>query len=144
MHTHKKTVHIDIVSAEQEIFSGDVESVIATGEGGELGIMPGHTPLLTKLKAGAVRLFKEGNEDFFFVSGGILEVQPHMVTVLADTIARAADLDEMAAIAAKERAEKLLSDKKADIDYSLAATELAEAMAQLRVISQMKDRLGIK
>lgn len=144
MLTNKKTLHIDIVSAEHEIFSGEVESVIASGEGGELGIMPGHTALLTKLKPGAVRLFKDGNEDFFFVSGGILEVQPHMVTVLADTIARAADLDEAAAIEAKERAEKLLSDKQADIDYSLAAAELAEAMAQLRVISQMKDKLGIK
>lgn len=144
MHTAKKTLHIDIVSAEQEIFSGEVESVIASGEGGELGIMPGHTALLTKLKPGTVRLFKDNSEDSFFVSGGILEVQPHLVTVLADTIARASDLDEMAAIQAKERAEKMLSDKQSDIDYTKATAELAEAMAQLRVISQMKDKLGIK
>ena len=145
MLTNKKTLHIDIVSAEQEIFSGEVESVIASGEGGELGIMPGHTALLTKLKPGAIRILKNnGEEDAYFVSGGILEVQPHLVTVLADTVARAADLDEMAAVEAKERAEKILSDKSADINYTLAAAELAEAMAQLRIISQMRDKLGIK
>jgi len=144
MNTETKTLHIDIVSAEKEIYSGDVEQVIASGESGELGIMPGHTALLTKLKPGEITLIKNGKPDLFYVSGGIFEVQPHLVTVLADTVARASDLDEMKAIEAKERAEKVLKDKKTDIDFTIASAELAEAMAQLRVISKMRDKLNMK
>ncbi len=141
---NSKTLHIDIVSAEKEIYSGDVEQVIASGEAGELGIMPGHTALLTKLKPGEITLVKNGEIDLFYVSSGILEVQPHLVTVLADTVARASDLDEMKAIEAKEQAEKTLKDKQNDIDFTRASAELAEAMAQLRVISKMRDKLKIK
>lgn len=141
---NSKTLHIDIVSAEKEIYSGDVEQVIASGEAGELGIMPGHTALLTKLKPGEITLIKNGEADLFYVSSGILEVQPHLVTVLADTVARASDLDEMKAIEAKEHAEKVLKDKQNDIDFTRASAELAEAMAQLRVISKMRDKLNIK
>ncbi len=141
---NSKTLHIDIVSAEKEIYSGDVEQVIASGEAGELGIMPGHTALLTKLKPGEITLVKNGEVDLFYVSSGILEVQPHLVTVLADTVARASDLDEMKAIEAKEQAEKTLKDKQNDIDFTRASAELAEAMAQLRVISKMRDKLKIK
>ena len=136
-----KTLHIDIVSAEKEIYSGDVEQIIASGEAGELGIMPGHTALLTKLKPGEITLVKNGEPELFYVSSGILEVQPHLVTVLADTVARASDLDEMKAIEAKEQAEKALKDKQNDIDFTRASAELAEAMAQLRVISKMRDKL---
>jgi F-type H+-transporting ATPase subunit epsilon len=136
-----KTMRIEIVSAEKEIFSGEVDSVTAMGEAGEVGISPGHTPLLAPLKPGEIRLYKDGKEDSFYVSSGILEVQPHLVTVLADTVARAADLDELAAIQAKERAEKALSDKKSDIDFNMATAELAEAMAQLRLISKFRDKL---
>jgi F-type H+-transporting ATPase subunit epsilon len=144
MNPESKTMQIDIVSAEQEIYSGQVDHVTVTGEAGELGIMPGHTALLTQLKPGEIRLFKNGEEDIFFVSGGVLEVQPHVVTVLADTVVRASALDEMAAIEAKERAEKMLADTQSTIDFTRANAELAEAMAQLRAISKMRDRLGIK
>lgn len=135
------TLHIDIVSAEEKIFSGRAEVVIVTGQMGELGIYPGHTPLLTGLKPGMVRVQSQGgNEDVYYVSGGMLEVQPETVTILADTIARAADLDEAAAIEAKERAEKLLAAKKADFDYSTAVAELAEAVAQLRAIKELRKK----
>jgi F-type H+-transporting ATPase subunit epsilon len=144
MNNPAQKIHIDIVSAEQAIFSGEVDQVIATGEAGELGIMPGHTALLTKLKPGEIRLMNQGQEDLFYVSGGILEVQPHLITVLADIVARAADLDEMAAMAAKEHAEKLLADQSAEINFVRANAELAEAMAQLRLISKLRDKLGIK
>ena len=139
-----KTLHIDIVSAEKEIYSGGVEQIIASGEAGELGIMPGHTALLTKLKPGEITLVKNGESELFYVSSGILEVQPHLVTVLADTVARASELDEMKAVEAKEQAEKALKDKQNDIDFTRASAELAEAMAQLRVISKMRDKLNIK
>ena len=144
MDTQTKTLHIDIVSAEKEIYSGDVEQVIASGEAGELGIMPGHTALLTKLKPGEITLINQGKPELFYVSGGVLEVQPHLVTVLADTVARANDLDEMKVLEAKEQAEKALKDKQLDIDFTRASVELAEAMAQLRVISKMRDKLNIK
>lgn len=144
MNEQNKTLQVDIVSAEEEIFSGTAEQVIAMGEAGEVGIAPGHTALLARLKPGEVRLLNGKQEELFFVSGGMLEVQPHLVTVLADTVARVSDLDEMAALTAKERAEKILADKKSDIDFTKANAELAEAMAQLRLISKMRDKLGMK
>ena len=144
MDQQAKTLHIDIVSAEKEIFSGEAEQVIASGGAGELGIMPGHTALLTKLKPGEITLIHQGKTTLFYVSGGMLEVQPHLVTVLADTVTRASDLDEMKAMQAKEQSEKRLKDKKSDIDFTRASAELAEAMAQLRIISKMRDRLNIK
>ena len=134
------TLHVDIVSAEAEIFSGTASMVFAPAEMGEVGIAPRHTPLLTRLKAGEVRIQAEGKEEqFFYVSGGILEVQPHVVTVLADTAMRARDLDEAAALKAKERAEKAMVDKKSDFDYAKAQAELAEAIAQLRTIKKIRE-----
>ncbi len=135
------TIHVDIVSAETEIFSGPAEMVFAPGEMGELGIAPRHTPLLTRLKAGEVRVKPPQGEDlFFFVSGGMLEIQPHVVTVLADTALRAKDIDEAAAVAAKERAEQALRDKKGDMDYARAQAELAESIAQLRTLEKLRKR----
>ena len=126
------TMHCDIVSAEREIFSGRVTMVIATGTLGELGIMPGHAPLLTGIVPGPVRLQMDGGEEeVFFASGGFLEVQPGVVTVLADTALRADDLDEAEAAAAKDQAERALSDQAADFDFSVAAAQLAEAGARL-------------
>jgi F-type H+-transporting ATPase subunit epsilon len=135
------TLHVDIVSAEAEIFSGTVTMVFAPAEMGEVGIAPRHAPMLTKLKPGEVRVqTQEGEEQSFFVSGGLLEVQPHVVTVLADTAIRAHDLDEAAALEAKERAEQMLSDKQADIDYARAQAELAESMAQLAAIRKLREK----
>lgn len=135
------TFHVDVVSAEEEIFSGVVEMLFAPGEMGELGIMARHTPLLTALKPGELRLRMEnGEEQSIYVSGGMLEIQPHVVTVLSDTAVRAKDLDEAAALEAKERAEKALQDKQADIDYALAEAELAEAIAQLQTIQRLKKQ----
>ncbi len=137
------TIHVDIVSAEAEIFSGTANMVFAPAEMGEVGIAPRHTPLLTRLKAGEVRVQMEGQEEqFFYVSGGMLEIQPHMVTVLADTALRATDLDEAAALRVKERAEKAMTDKKSDFDYAKAQAELAEAVAQLRTIQHLRDKTG--
>ncbi len=133
-------LHIDIVSAEEEIFSGDVDVVIASGESGELGIFPGHTALLTPLKPGEIRLQIGAQEDVYYVSGGTMEVQPHMVTVLADTVSRADELDEVAAIEAKKRAEKAMHDSKKQLDYTLAVIELTKALAQLRAINRIKRR----
>lgn len=133
------TIHVDIVSAEAAIFSGSATMVFAPAEMGEVGIAPRHTPMLTRLKPGEVRVqTDDGKEQTFYVSGGMLEVQPHVVTVLSDTALRARDLDEAAALAAKERAEKLLSDNQADIDYAKAQAELAEAVAQLRTIQKLR------
>jgi F-type H+-transporting ATPase subunit epsilon len=135
------TMHCDIVSAEREIFSGRVTMVIATGTLGELGIMPGHAPLLTGIRSGPVRLkFDDGQEEVFFASGGYLEVQPAVVTVLADTALRADDVDGAAAIQAKEQAERALADQQSDFDFSLAAAQLAEASARLRTIEELKRR----
>ena len=135
------TLHCDIVSAETEIFSGRVTLVVATGSLGEIGIMAGHAPLLTGLKPGPVRLKKDdGEEEVFFASGGYLEIQPGVVTVLADTASRAEDVDEAAAMKAKEDAEKALSDKNAEFEFSLAAAQLAEASAQLRTLEELKKR----
>lgn len=135
------TIHVDIVSAEAAIFSGTANMVFAPAEMGEVGIAPRHTPLLTRLKPGEVRVQVEGREEqFFYVSGGILEIQPHVVTVLADTALRAKDLDEAAAIRVKERAEKALADKASDFDYAKAQAELAEASAQLHAIRRMREQ----
>ncbi len=137
------TMHVDIVSAEAEIFSGTASMVFAPAEMGEVGIAPRHTQLLTRLKPGEVRVQDDkGEEQIFYVSGGILEVQPHMVTVLSDTAVRAKDLDEAAALKAKEQAEKALADNQSDIDYAKAQAELAEAMAQLRAIQHLRDKTG--
>ena len=135
------TLHVDIVSAEAEIFSGTVTMVFAPAEMGEVGIAPRHAPLLTRLKPGEIRIQQaDGSEQSFFVSGGMLEVQPHVVTVLADTAIRAHDLDEAAAVQAKERAERMLSDKHADIDYAKAQAELAQSIAQLRAIQKLRNK----
>lgn len=129
------TVHLDIVSIEQKIFSGLAEMVIVTGALGELGVMPGHAALLTAINPGPVRVIKQGGiEEVFYVSGGILEVQPDVVSVLADTALRAADLDEARAAEAREQAERLVKQRKSDADISRAFIELAQAIAQLRTI----------
>ncbi|MDB6441847.1 MULTISPECIES: F0F1 ATP synthase subunit epsilon [Pseudomonas] len=137
------TVHCDIVSAEGEIFSGLVEMVVAHGELGDLGIALGHAPLITNLKPGPIRLIKQGGEvEVYYISGGFLEVQPNMVKVLADTVQRAADLDEASAQEAVKAAEKALSEKGADFDYGSAAARLAEAAAQLRTVQQIRKKFG--
>ncbi|KTD12780.1 F0F1 ATP synthase subunit epsilon [Legionella hackeliae] len=136
------TTHLDIVSAEQEIFSGVVEMVVATGELGEVGIVPGHAPLLTLLKPGEVRVTLQGGaQEVYYVSGGMLEVQPHYVTVLADAIERADEIDEAAALAAKARAEEAIASKGAEMDYSKAAAELARAVAQIRAIQKIRKHI---
>lgn len=136
------TTHLDIVSAEQEIFSGVVEMVVATGELGEVGVTPGHAPLLTVLKPGEVRVTLPGGEQvIYYISGGMLEVQPFYVTVLADAVERADNLDEAAALAAKARAEEAIANKDAELDYSVAAVELARAMAQIRAIQKARKML---
>ena len=133
------TTHINIVSAEEEIYSGTAEMIFALAVMGEVGIAPRHTPMLTPLKAGEVRLQTAGKEEqFFYVSGGVLEVQPHVVTVLADTAVRAKDLDEAAAIEARKRAEAALKDSTDKVDYAKAQAELAEAMAQLKAIDHLR------
>jgi len=140
--TTARTIRLDIVSAEQEIFSGQAEMVYATGILGELGIAPGHTPLLTALKPGNIRAqITPQQEEVFYVSGGMLEVQPHCVTVLADTALRATDIDEAAAIEAKESAEKLLAQKSSEIDLARASSELAEAIAQIQAVRKLKKQL---
>ena len=136
------TIHVDIVSAEKEIYSGAAEAVFASAVMGELGIYPRHTPLLTRLKAGEVRLLVNGEEEQFYVSGGMIEVQPHVVTVLADTAMRADDVDEAAALEAKVDAERLLKDTDAKLDMAEAQAKLAEAMAQLRSIERMRKTKG--
>ena len=133
------TTHINIVSAEEEIFSGTAEMIFAPAIMGEVGIAPRHTPMLTPLKAGEIRLQTEGKEEqFFYVSGGMLEVQPHVVTVLADTAVRAKDLDEASALEAKKQAEAALKDNAGKVDYAKAQAELAEAVAQLRTIDHLR------
>jgi len=135
------TLHVDIVSAEAEIFSGPATMVFAPAEMGEVGIAPRHSPLLTRLKPGVVRIqTQEGEERSFFVSGGMLEIQPHVVTVLADTVIRAHDLAAAPPLEAKERAEKLLGDKQADVDYAKAQAELAQSMAQLQAIQKLREK----
>ncbi|UVE17803.1 F0F1 ATP synthase subunit epsilon [Pseudomonas sp. LS44] len=137
------TVHCDIVSAEGEIFSGLVEMVVAHGNLGDLGIAPGHAPLITDLKPGPITLTKQGGErEVFYISGGFLEVQPNMVKVLADTVTRAADLDEASAQQALKDAEKALHAKGAEFDYGSAAARLAEAAAQLRTVQAVRKKFG--
>jgi F-type H+-transporting ATPase subunit epsilon len=137
------TTHLDIVSAEKEIFSGVVEMVVATGDLGELGIIPGHAPLLTILKPGEIRITLLGGEKIvYYVSGGLLEVQPHHVTVLADAVERAEHLDEAAALAAKARAEEAIANKASDLDYSKAAAELANAIAQIRILQKFRKNVS--
>lgn len=137
-----KTIELDIVSAEGSIFNGQVAFVSVTGASGELGIHPGHAPLLTSLKPGQIRVtLPDGREEVFYMSGGMLEVQPHMVSVLADTAVRAEDLDEAAVIAAKQRAEKMVQQKAEGIEYSRALSELAEAAAQLHAITTLREKM---
>ena len=137
------TVHVDIVSAEREIFSGSAEMVFAPAVLGEVGIAPGHTPMLTQLGPGEVRLrLSAGSEEAFYISGGMLEVQPRVVTILSDTAARAEDLDEAAVIKAKEAAEQALTDKSTAMDYAKARAELAETVAQLQTIQRLRRRAG--
>jgi F-type H+-transporting ATPase subunit epsilon len=135
------TIHVDIVSAEGQIFSGEASMVFVPGSRGELGIAPRHAPLLTTLKAGEVRVQSEGHEEqSFYVGGGSLEIQPNAVTVLADTAARARDLDEAAALAAKQRAEDAVRDRTDKVDIAKAQAELAQAMAQLRAIERLRKK----
>lgn len=133
------TIHVDIVSAEGEIFSGEAAMVFAPAVMGEIGIAPRHAPLLTTLKPGEVRVQTPGGEEqFFYVSGGALEIQPHLVTVLADTALRAKDLDEAAAVQAKQRAEEALKDRGDKIELAEAQAELARAAAQLKAIERLR------
>ena len=134
------TLHVDIVSAEQEIYSGTAEMVFAPLSTGEVGVLPRHAPLIARMKPGEVRVRTSTEELQFYVSGGVLEVQPHVVTVLADTAIRAKDLDEAAAQSAKQRAEEALKDRKTDIDYAQAQADLAQAVAQLRSIRKLRDK----
>ena len=134
------TIHVDIVSAEKSLFSGTAEVVIAPGQRGELGIYPRHTPLLTTLKPGSVRIKvpNQAEEELVYVSGGMLEVQPHVVTILSDSAIRGADLDEAKALEAKRAAEEAMKDKVAAIDYAQAQAELAQAIAQLAAIQKLR------
>lgn len=137
-----QTIHVDVVSAEESIFSGEAEFVALPGESGELGIYPSHTPLITRIRPGAVRIKIPGraDEEFVFVAGGILEVQPKAVTVLADTAIRGGDLDEAKAQAAKKQAEELLQNNDSKIDYAKAQAELATAIAQLAAIQRLRHK----
>ena len=136
------TVHVDVVSAEESIFSGLAEFVVLPGEIGELGIFPGHMPLMTRIKPGAVRLKLQGQEreELIFVAGGILEVQPGLVTVLADTAIRGHDLDEAKALDAKKKAEEAMGNRSSEMDYARAQAELAEAVAQLAAIHRLRKK----
>ena len=137
------TVHGSIVSAEEEIFSRAVASVIATGTLGELGIYPGHTPLLTGIQPGPVRLIMEdGEEEVFFASGGFLEVQPTSITLLADTALRADDIDEAAAVEAEQKARQELGDQKSDIDFARVSSDIQEQAAMLRSVRKLRERKG--
>ena len=133
------TVNLNVVSAEESLFSGSIKSLQITGSEGELGIHPGHAPLLTTLLPGMVRLVKQfGDEENIYINGGVLEIQPGSVTVLADTAIRAEDLDEQAALDAKKHAEEHIANPTADFEYAEAAIELAEAIAQLRLIRKLR------
>jgi F-type H+-transporting ATPase subunit epsilon len=137
------TLHVDIVSAEGEIFSGEASMVFAPAAMGEIGIAPRHAPLLTTLKAGEVRVQAPGKEEqFFFVSGGALEIQPHLVTVLADTALRAKDLDEAAALQAKQRAEEALKNRATTVETAELQAQLAQAVAQIRAIEKLRKLKG--
>jgi F-type H+-transporting ATPase subunit epsilon len=136
-----KSFQVDVVSAEENIYSGQATFVALPGEAGELGILPGHTPLISRIRAGAVRIQNEGSEEeLVFVAGGILEVQPRSVTVLADTAIRGKDLDEAKALEAKKLAEEALAKNAADVDYARAQAELMEAIAQLSAIRKLRRK----
>ena len=136
------TIHVDVVSAEASIFSGEAEFVALPGEAGELGIYPKHTPLITRIKPGAVRIKVAGRdeEEFVFIAGGLLEVQPNSVTVLADTAIRGADLDEAKALAAKKHAEEAMVNQESKVDYARAQAELSVAVAQLAAIARLRGK----
>jgi F-type H+-transporting ATPase subunit epsilon len=137
------TIHCDIVSAEQEIFSGLAELVVAAGSLGDLGVSYGHAPLLTDLKPGPVRVITQGGEEeVFYVSGGYLEVQPGIVSILADHALRADDMDEAAALEAQQQAKEDLANQNSEIDYTLASARLAEAAAQIRAVQALKKKMG--
>jgi F-type H+-transporting ATPase subunit epsilon len=136
------TLHVDVVSAQQSIFSGEATFVALPGEGGELGILPRHTPLITRIKPGAVRIKRadNGEEEFVFVAGGILEVQPGTVTVLADTAIRGHDLDEAKALEARQQAADAMKNAKSDIDFAAAQSEFATMAAQIAAISKLRKK----
>ncbi len=135
------TMHVNIVSAEKEIYSGTVTQVFAPAEMGEVGVMPRHAPMLSTLKAGIVRVLpQDGEEQTFYVSGGILEIQPHVVTILSDTALRAADIDESAALEAKARSEATMKEKASDMDYAKAKSELIEAVAQIEALKKIRKK----
>lgn len=135
------TIHVDVVSAEESIFSGEATFVALPGEMGELGIYPRHTPLITRIKPGSVRIQKaEGGEELVFVAGGILEVQPHLITVLADTAIRGGDLDEAKVNEARKHAEDALKNAKSQIDMARASTELAVLTAQVAALRRYRDK----
>lgn len=136
------TIHVDVVSAEEQIYSGEAEFVVLPGEAGELGIYPRHTPLITRIKPGAVRIKPEGGgaEELIFVAGGVLEVQPKVVTVLADTAIRGHDLDEAKALEAQKRAQEAMHDRSGKMEYAKAAAELAEAAAQIQAIRKLRQK----
>ncbi len=139
------SVHVDVVSAEESIFSGLAEMVVVPGDQGELGIYPRHAPLLTRIRPGAVRIKladKQGEEALIYVSGGILEVQPNVVTVLADTAIRGADLDEARAQEAKRAAEEAMRNRTSVLDYAKAQAELAEAVAQIQAIQKLRKQVA--
>ncbi|MFV1996678.1 MAG: F0F1 ATP synthase subunit epsilon [Acidiferrobacterales bacterium] len=136
------TMYVDIVSAEEEIYSGTAEMLFAPTVNGEVGILPRHTQLIARMKPGEVRVRKGNDEQIFYVSGGVLEVQPNVVTVLADTAIRARDLDEAQALEAKKRAESAMQNMKADMDYARAQAELMEAVAQLHTIQKIRQKRG--
>ncbi len=135
------TMHVNIVSAEQEIYSGTVTQLFAPAEMGEVGVMPRHAPMLSTLKPGVVRvILQNGEEETFYVSGGILEIQPHVITILSDTALRADDIDEAAALEAKARAEAAMKDKASDMDYVKAKTVLIEAVAQIEALKKLRKK----
>lgn len=138
------TVHVDVVSAEELLFSGLAEVIVVPGEMGELGIYPRHAPLLTRIKAGSVRIKRPevAEEELIYVSGGMLEVQPSVVTILSDTAIRGKDLDEARALEAKQMAEEAMKNRTSDLDYAQAQSELIEAVAQLRAIQQIRKTMG--
>lgn len=138
-----KSFQCEIVSAEQSIFSGEISQIVAAGMMGDLGILAGHSPLMTELKPGPLRVLRDnGEEEIYFITGGFIEVQPDLVSVLADTAVRAHDLDEASAEEARREALKTLNEQKSDLDYSRAAAELAEAVAQLRTLEQLRKKGG--
>ena len=133
-------IHVDIVSAEREIFSGEADMVFAPAEQGELGIAPRHAPLLTRMKPGVVRVQHAGEEQVFYVSGGILEIQPHVVTVLSDTAQRAADIDEAAAQEAVRKAQEAMANQSSDLDIARAQAEMLENLARLKALKHIRDK----